>query len=224
MPSLSTERIPRSATGDYEGDYFRIIALSPGHSRISYPQDQWIRVLSQRKISAQDSELTVIALDARPWLFWPDSRSRQAARTVRASDLSETGATRVGWTYGALALPFKYYPGDKRFKTNVSVGPYIGRRYGVPGSAFTIAATAAIGAVTGEVRDAADKVTSTPELLAFSLAAGVMWDLNKSPAVKPFKIGLFVGKDRASTDSTVTFQGNRKLWVSFQIGYDFTEN
>lgn len=216
--------IPRSATGDYEGDYFRIIALSADHTRIRYQQDQWIHVLSQRKISEQDSELTVIRLIEPPRLYRPDKRSSEPARTVRASDLEQIGATRVGWTYGALALPFKYYPGEKRFKTNVSIGPYVGRRYGIPGSAFTVAATAAIGAVTGEVRDADNNVTSTPELMAFSLAAGVMWDLNKSPAVKPFKIGLFVGKDRASTDKDVTFQGNRKRWVSFQIGYDFTEN
>lgn len=216
--------IPRSAAGDYVGDYFHVIAVSDAHGRVTYTPDTWLKVLSQKKLGEQDNELTVIALRDQPWFFLRDKRVEEPTRVVRASDLIEVGASRAGWVYGALALPFKYYPSDKRFSTNVSVGPYVGRRWGVAGAAYTVAATAAVGSVTGEVRDADNNVTSTPDLLAFSIAAGVMWDISKAPNIRPFKVGLFVGKDRVSSDDAVSYKNNRKWWISFQIGYDFTDN
>ena len=215
---------PRSSLGNYEGDYFHIVAVKKASADIPFAQNTWIKVLSQRKLGDQDVELTVVAVKRAPIPFVHDKQIETEARTVRASDLAETGATRAGWTYGALALPFKYYSSSKRFTTNVSVGPYAGWRWGRPGSAVTIAATAAIGSVAGEVRDANDRVTGTPQLLAFSTGAGVMWDISKAPGTKPFKVGIFAGKDRVSSDDSVKFRNDNKWWVSLQIGYQFTDN
>jgi hypothetical protein len=67
-------------------------------------------------------------------------------------------------------------------------------------------------------------VTGTPDLMAFSVAAGWMYDISKAPGTKPFKIGFFVGQDRVSRDKAVTYKQNGHGWVAFQIGFDFTDN
>lgn len=218
-------QVPRSATGDYVGDYFHIKATRHDHPGLSYGTDTWLKVLSQQPLGTDDRLLTVIAV-REPQLgghgFKPIDQAETT--TVRASDLIEVGATRVGWTYGVLALPFKFYANDKSLASGLSLGPYVGRRWGAPGSAYTLAAAAAIGSVKGEVRDAQDKITSTPDLQAFSVAVGAMWDISKSQNIKPFKIGLFVGVDSVSNDNVVKFKNNRKPWMAFQIGFDFTDN
>lgn len=215
--------IPNSRKGDYEGDFFHIEALSDAHSRITYAPGTYIRVLSQKPLG-EDMELTTAAMPSHPFPFFRDTPVPGTTRKIRASDLREVGSTRAGWAYGGLALPFKYYTGDKHFKTNVSVGPYAGWRWGTPGSTVTVAVTAAFGGVTGEVRDENNNITSRPELLAFSMGAGVMWDLSKSQDAKPFKMGIFAGKDRVSSDDVVKFSNNRKWWLSLQVGFDFTDN
>jgi hypothetical protein len=143
---------------------------------------------------------------------------------VKASELTGLGADRAGWAFGVLAVPFKYYSSGRAFGSGTSIGPYFGRRWGTPGSAYTFAVAATIGSVKGEVRDADDNITSTPDLQAFSLATGFMWDIAKAPEVRPFKLGVFVGADWVSSDRVVQFRQNRKPWIAFQIGFDFLDN
>jgi hypothetical protein len=124
-----------------------------------------------------------------------------------------------------LSLPFKYHAHDKSFTPGaLNIGPYLGRRWGSSGSAITAALAAAIGSVRGEVRDAQGNITGTPDVTAFSMAVGLMLDVSKNPDFKPFKVGLFYGIDRVNADDAVKYKHNRKPWVAFQIGYDFTDN
>lgn len=219
-------KVPRSASGDYVGDYFHITATSSDYPDVVYQQGAWIRVMSQQNLGEQDRELTVVASEppcaGLPFCGRP--LGGQQAKTMKASSLAALGVERVGWTYGVLALPFKYHTGSRSFSSQVSLGPYLGRRYGAPGSAFTFALAAAIGSVKGEVRDAQNNVTSTPDLQAYSIAGGVMWDISKAPNIKPFKLGMFLGADMVSKDNVVKFKDDRKLWLAFQIGFDFTDN
>ena len=92
------------------------------------------------------------------------------------------------------------------------------------GSAITFAGTVAIGSVKGEVKDSTGKVTDTPDLMALSVAAGWMYDISKSASGKPFKIGVFIGKDFVSSGNAVNYPRNRQTWAAFQIGFDFTDN
>jgi hypothetical protein len=216
-------RVPRSASADYVGDCFELAALPRDDNRIGYPSRTKLKVLSQKSPSSDDRELTVAPASGTGF-FSCRAQSDTVATTVSASDLIAIGAKRVGWAYGVLAMPFKYYSNDRSFGSGVSIGPYFGRRWGTPGSAYTFATAATIGTVKGEVRDAAGNITSTPDLQAFSLAAGWMWDISKAQNTKPFKIGMFAGADWVSQDNVVKFKNNRKPWVAFQIGFDFTDN
>ena len=232
-------KVPRSAAGDYVGDFFKVWAESPAlapmlrsesvvSARNAYDEQPRplvvLKVLSQRPLGENDAMLTVIPAQMKHLSIGYNAVGGPQAIEVRASDLAEVGATRIGWAFGVLALPFKYYSKSKNISSGLSLGPYVGQRRGPPGSAYTFAATAALSAVKGDVRDDAGKIISTPELPAISLAAGVMWDITKSVTAKPFKMGVFAGVDSVSNDNVVKFKNNRKLWLAFQIGFDFTDN
>lgn len=217
---------PRSAAGSYIGDCFKIVA-TPNPNTLGYAAGDKLVVLSQVE-EGNDQLLRVTKADiARagpvPVPYFCGTVGPEL-KTVRASDLNAIGAERLGWTYGVLALPFKYYRKERSFGSGVSLGPYVGRRSGAAGSAITFAVAATVGSVKGEVQDANGNITSTPDLLAYSWAAGWMFDISKSPGVKPFKIGLFLGQDRVSRDKVVNYKLNGQTWVAFQIGFDFTDN
>lgn len=212
-------QVPRSARGDYEGDCWRMVA-TPDPNPYGLASGQRYLVLSQ-KDAGTDKLLTVVP--ARRSMPYFCTSLGGKSRDVPASEFNHLGSQRLGWTYGMLTLPFKYFPGDKSFTGAGSLGPYVGRRSGAAGSAITFAATVAFGSVKGEVKDAQGNVSS-PDLAALSVAAGWMYDISKSSSAKPFKIGLFFGKDFVSASDAVSYAHNRKTWVAFQIGFDFTDN
>jgi hypothetical protein len=216
-------KVPRSSQGAYEGDCFLVIAKGDPNPYNLVPGQRY-EVASQRDDNG-DKLLRVV--EATPVSSIGPSYFCKAtggiAREVPAAEFTKIGAERLGWTYGMLTLPFKYYPGDKSLKGAGSLGPYVGRRSGAAGSAITFAATAAVGAVQGESTDDKGNAT-TPSLFAVSLAAGWMYDISKTPGGKPFKIGFFVGKDFVGADNAAKYPHNRKTWVAFQIGFDFTDN
>lgn len=225
-----TDDRPRSALGDYEGDCFRIRAL-PKVSPIRgvLKQGETYLVVSQRVEGETDKMLRLAETDVR-WALNSNARFNCRSKKdgmefdVKASDLIAVGADRSGWAYGVLALPYKFHTDDNSFGSSVSIGPYFGRRWGVPGSAYTMAVAATIGTVKGEIRDAQDKITSTPDLQAFSLAAGFMWDIAKGAGTRPFKVGVFAGADVVGSDNAIKYKHNRKPWLAFQVGFDFTDN
>lgn len=219
--------VPRGSLGDFVGDCFKVHSPPPDGVEDSLAANSYFTVESQAKLANDDKELVVAP--AQPvgfagLTFWC-STTGAAERRVKASTLVNIGAHRYGWAYGVLSLPFKYHSHDKSFTPGTfNIGPYLGRRWGSSGSAITAAVAAAIGSVRGEVRDAQGNITSTPDLTAFTLAAGLMLDVSKNPDLKPFKVGLFYGMDRVNASDAIKYAHNRKPWVAFQIGYDFTDN
>jgi hypothetical protein len=206
--------------GDYKGDCFRLVAKPD--APFGLKDDGTYMVLSQDRREG-DPKLNVIEAD-NLWRGFLSCTPRPGAKVIKdvpASAMIESGAIRTGWTYGVLALPYKYHLDDKSFSSGVSVGPYIGRRIDAWGAGYTVAATMAIGTVTGTSTDTAGNTTS-PTLAAFTFAGGVMFDVSKGS--KPFKAGLFVGRDVVGRDSGAMYPHNRKTWIAVQLGYDFTDN
>jgi hypothetical protein len=150
---------------------------------------------------------------------------------VLASQMNAVGATRFGYAYGFLTMPYKYFPSEKSFQVNVPIGAYMGWRWGAAGSGQTLAAAVTLSTVKANTvdpntLDASGKptVTGTTDVAALSIAAGIMFDVLKSPAGKPFKTGVFVGRDIVNQDPTIDYKFNRKNWIAVQIGYSFTDN
>lgn len=219
----------RSSSGDFVGDCFKVHSTPPDDTFGLTAPSYW-KVESQTRLPNDDKELVISPALPQPGLFigltvWCSSIDGSVERRLPASVLIKSGAHRYGWAYGVLTMPFKYYRKDKSFSPGaLNIGPYLGRRWGSAGSAITAAAAFSVGSVRGEVRDASGNITDTPDLTALSVALGLMLDVSKSPELKPFKVGLFVGQDRVNGGDAVKFRYNRRGWVAFQIGYDFTDN
>jgi hypothetical protein len=217
---------PRRSLGDFVGDCFKIHSPPPEGVDDQLKQGMYFIVESQTRTPTEDKELVVSP--ARPaglggMTFWCRTTGARERR-INASTLVSAGAHRYGWSYGVLTLPFKYYAHDKSFTPGaLNVGPFLGRRWGSAGSAITAAVAATIGSVRGEIKDTQGNITSTPDLTAFSIAIGLMLDVSNNPDLKPFKMGLFYGVETVSGADGVNYKHNRKPWVAFQIGYDFTD-
>jgi hypothetical protein len=149
---------------------------------------------------------------------------------VPAGSLIESGASRRGWVYGMLTMPYKYYPGLKEFETGVPIGPYLGWRVGQPGVGGTIAMAVTLSSVKAQTIDPNDKdadgkpkITGDTNVAAISGAVGYVVDVTRNPSKSPFKMGLFVGKDFVNQSPNVAYKFNKKTWVAIQLGYEFTD-
>jgi hypothetical protein len=224
---------PSSALGDYLGDCFRIVAAPAGTSLaagVTYA------VTKQENIANDDKRLTLLEADLSYWPSpWHWGCRAKSGRTIKpltadASNLATHGARREGWAYGALAMPYKYYPGAKKFIAGLPVGAYLGWRWGASGSGMTVAAALTLSQVKADtldpkVKDADGKsaVIGEADVSALSAAFGAVFDINKSGAGKPFKAGLFVGQDKVNTSPTIGYPYKGKWWVAVQLGFDFTD-
>jgi hypothetical protein len=230
--------IATSSQGDYVGDCFHLktpVGKLPAGTRLF--------VTDQDTQNKDDPTLTVVrAVDWGDGLYryaqnllpgWPSCRadfSDIPAETLSASELTKSGATRRGYAFGALTMPYKYFPGSKKFISGLPIGAYMGWRVGQQGSALTFAAAATLGAVTADTLtktgSGANEVvtlTGSTQAAALSWAAGLMFDVSRNPSGKPMRAGLFAGKDHVNQSDNIRYEHNNKTWVAVQIGFDFTD-
>jgi len=221
---------PRSSDGDYVGDCFTIRGVTQplrdaGLAPLPGAEYRLVLVTSQKDISeGKDRELKVVDAEFYWKPLWCLAKGGAEVRTLKASELVESGAARRGWVFGAMTVPFKYYKEGGSLTGNLSVGPYVGWRYGRNGSGFTLAASAALSAIQGEVRDSADAIIDRPQLVGYTAAVGVLWDILKRPGARPFQLGFVVGQDRVARSNITKFKQNGETWYALQIGYQFTDN
>ncbi|MBI3777266.1 MAG: hypothetical protein HY273_17270 [Gammaproteobacteria bacterium] len=222
---------PVSAPGDYIGDCFHIKAIPPD---TALAEDKYYLVSGQKNVDANNDDRELTLVSAENWWHWPPGCAAEIGGTqhqVLASQLIQAGASRRGYAYGFLTMPYKYFPGQKSFLINVPIGGYLGWRYGQAGSGTTLALAVTLGSVKANTvdptkLDAAGKptVTGTADVAAFSRAIGIIFDVLKSSKGKAFKAGVFVGRDIVNSDPTIDYRFNRKTWVAIQLGYDFTDS
>jgi hypothetical protein len=207
------------SAGDYVGDCFKVVALPVAGSSSAIKPGRYL--VQFQSGEPNGPTLNLVEAERRWGIPYTCQAKAVPMVQVRAAELEEIGAERMGWTYGFLTMPFKYYPKDKELRPGGALGAYLGRRSGVAGSAITFAGAATIGGVQA---DSADDSGSTPTLMAVSIAMGALFDVSKTPSARPFKIGLFVGKDFVSQNEASSYALNGKPWVAFQIGFDFTDH
>ncbi len=233
-------KIIASAPGDYIGDCFHVKVVPPGTSLKS---DTFYLVTGQSNLET-GQELTVVrgelqGLGAK-WfgdypLFIIGLGCKPAVdgeqHKVAPAKLIEAGASRRGYAYGFLTMPYKYFPSEKSFLVNVPIGGYFGWRWGQAGSGVTTAIAVTLSSVKANTvdpntLDAEGKpaVTGTADVAALSGAFGFVFDVLKSPTQKSVKAGFFVGKDYVNDDPTIDYRFNRKTWIAIQLGFDFTDN
>lgn len=216
----SPETAAVSSNDNYVGDCFRVYIPSDSTSGSTLTPG-WYLTLSQHddnlKLLKVKSPLGVICSAQRPEV---DEKGNPVIVEAKATDLFAYRALRTGWTYGVLVLPYKYHLDDKSFSGETTIGPYIGRRSTLGDIGYTWAMTAGFTPVSVESIDQSGNKKST-QLSAFSYAIGLIFELNKG--LSPFQAGIFFGRDVVSSDSAVTYNHDRKNWLAFQLGWDFSK-
>lgn len=224
------DSMPSSSEGDYVGDCFTVRGVTQtirekGMAPPDGSEYRLLMVTSQKDISdGKDRELKVVDADFFWKPLWCLARGGAEVKTIKASELVESGAARRGWVFGAMVVPFKYYKDGGSQTGNLSVGPYAGWRYSRNGSGFTLAVSAALSTLQGEVRDATDKIIDRPQLVGYTAAVGVLWDISKRPGARPFQLGFVMGQDRVGRSNVTKFRQNGETWYALQVGYRFTDN
>jgi hypothetical protein len=217
---------PSSSPGSYVGDCFKVTAVPAGtalRSKGTY------FATAQRAATENDRMLTLV--DAGFSIHGCRAKDGGTRHEVLASTLVEHGARRYGWAFGALTMPYKYYRSSKEFQVGVPIGAYLGYRLGQAGSGYTLAGAFTVSQVKANTIDpntlnaqGEPTVTGSTDVAALSWAGGVVFDLSKEPGTKPFKAGLFVGRDRINKAPNIDYKNNGKTWIALQIGFDFTDN
>ncbi len=124
--------------------------------------------------------------------------------------------SRNGWTYGGLAVPYKYHPkGSKSFTGAATLAPYMGYRFDRYGSAFGMKIIGFAGISQVDVIQNVDGEEVSQSLSAFSYGGGVLGEINKS-----VQAGIVIGKDRVSDSANYTDNG--ETWISLAIAFPFS--
>lgn len=223
---------PTSSPGAYVGDCFEIKSVPAGSS---LQTGSTYVATWQRREGEDDRMLSLVDATLSLWpvpgIFGCRATTGGTKHEIAASNLVTHGALRHGWAFGALAMPYKYYRSTKEFQVGVPIGAYLGYRLGQAGSGYTLAGAFTVSQVKANTIDpdtlnaqGEPTVTGSTDVAALSGALGVVFDLSKEPGTKPFKAGLFVGRDRINRAPNIDYKNNGKTWIALQIGFDFTDN
>ncbi len=136
---------------------------------------------------------------------------------VSTEDIKEYAPNRYGLTYGALVVPFKkQLSGNKDFTSNsASVGPYIGYRWskGTLGVALELVGYAGLTSIS--VPQNVNGQNTSQSLSAISYGVGLIGIIKQN-----FQVGVVIGADHTNANSG--YQYNGKPWLSFSLGYNFS--
>ncbi|HTT98949.1 MAG TPA: hypothetical protein VMF58_12930 [Rhizomicrobium sp.] len=136
---------------------------------------------------------------------------------VSANDLDHT-ATRAGWDFGTLVVPFKFQMSDKSIVTgSATLGGYVGYNFGLDMPGFRVSPVVFVGVSDISMTNSGGTggKSTTDTVAGMSYGIGLMGTIKDS-----FNISLVFGADHASSKS---YQYQDKPWVSFALGYSFTK-
>jgi hypothetical protein len=119
-----------------------------------------------------------------------------------------------GVDFGALTVPFKLQASDGTITAGASVGPYLGwkqRWFGVPS---TVLGSAGLSVIPIQDVNAASVDTKA----GLTICGGLVFEL-----ARQFQLGLVFGRDHLGGVSGKAYPYEDKTWISFAIGFAFTQ-
>jgi hypothetical protein len=120
---------------------------------------------------------------------------------------------RAGWSFGTLAVPYKYQlRGDRSLSGGATLGGYVGRRFMATGLSNQLIVFAGLTKV--DIPKVKDDEATTEQVAGLSYGVGMLSSIKDS-----FQLGLVVGADRVS--KSAGYVNNGKPWVSLSLGFDF---
>jgi hypothetical protein len=148
-----------------------------------------------------------------------------------ASDLDKVSSQRMGFTWGALVVPYKFYLSDKSIKGNPSTLLYAGYEGWFPGVSLALVGSAGLGVATaasnstGSSSSAQGTTTapnSTPSASNSSSSTSALYTLATGFIVTfggSMKAGVMFGWDYQA--SGVGFKYEGKTWTAISVGTSF---
>jgi hypothetical protein len=139
-----------------------------------------------------------------------------------ADDLKNVGSQRLGFTWGAMIIPYKYYFTDHSIQGNPSTVAYVGYEGWFPGVSLAAVGAAGLGvaptgsngstSATGSTSSSSSTNTSTSA--TYTVALGLIATFGSS-----IKAGVVVGRDYQS--NAANFKYENKTWLALSVGTSF---
>ncbi len=135
---------------------------------------------------------------------------------ISQTDL-DNAALRTGWDFGTLAVPFKIQLSKSHaFTGSGTVGGYLGYRMPFGDMALKLTPVIFGGASNISTSATTGGTTTSQTVAGLSYGFGIIGKIKDS-----FQIGLVVGADHV--DSAQPYKYNDKPWISFGLGYSFSQ-
>lgn len=130
---------------------------------------------------------------------------------------TDNAALRTGWDFGALAVPFKIQLSKTHsFTGSATVGAYVGYRMPFGDLDLNFTPIAFAGASNISTSATTGGTTTSQTVAGLSYGFGVIGKIKDS-----FQFGLVIGADHV--DSAQPYKYNDKPWISFGLGYSFSQ-
>jgi len=139
-----------------------------------------------------------------------------------AKDFQGVRSQRMGFTWGGLVVPYKFYLNDHSFHSNTAALGYVGYEGYFPG--VSLAGVLALGPGAGNTATTTGTSSSTgtqtttgaksTTVLTYSAATGVVASFGGA-----MKLGALIGWDWQGRGSGFAYEG--KPWISVSIGAGF---
>jgi hypothetical protein len=136
-----------------------------------------------------------------------------------ADSFQKVRSQRMGFTWGGLVVPYKFYVNDHSFHSNASAVGYVGYEGYFPG--VSLAGIVALGPGTTSTAQAtpatttqAASTTKTTTAVTYTAATGVVATFGGA-----LKFGLVVGWDWQGKGTGFAYEG--KTWLALSIGAGF---
>lgn len=140
-----------------------------------------------------------------------------------SEQLSKQDFYRLGFTWGALVIPYKFYLTDRSIKSNTSTVAYAGYEGWLPGLSLSTVLAIGPGLTTSSTTTPNTPATgnTTPSgtttksstFVTYTVAIGFIAAFGDS---KNFKVGFMFGRDYQGKDSG--FQYENKNWLALSVG------
>lgn len=162
--------------------------------------------LSERQIDVTVPSGEVVSTTS----FLVDPKQGYYLVPMTAEQLLDYSKLVVGLDYGTLNIPFRYQLSNGtggRLTPGGTLGGYVGARTETPVPLVMLVGAGLAFVPTGGIDD--EDIDNEPGL---TLAGGIVFPLSSK-----FQVGVVAG-----TDLVNDYQYSGNLWLSFQIGYSFT--
>ena len=178
------------------------------------PVGSTIRILT----NVDKDRKVIVVFDKVPANPPPDEATEQnpvkpsVAYIIEVTKLEQLKSASVvqGAVFGALTVPFKFYPYDHSVFATATVGFYGGYRVALLGLQFLPIATFGISVVPITKQENGRSTTSSAP--AFTMGGGLIFSIMKSDLLQ---LGFLVGTDLTGKSNGYKFEG--KPWIAASI-------